>query len=303
MTKAKGHRNGPVTTRKLGEEVTPPTTFPMGPVDMVALRARFHLPVPSANTSTEKSMTLAGRPWHPAMGSPEERDFSSHLVSPKKRKNAGNHWTAGPRPKIAISPYDGGSCAGMVRRYGGEPVVIRGNTPLEVFDNCQGLVIPGGVDVAPSYYNELPHPATQNPNLERDSFEIALVKYAFRHKMAILGICRGNQVLNVAMGGTLVQDIETRHDYKHPVEICPDSLLSFIGEELYVNSLHHQAVNRLGRNMKAIAFAPDGNIEAIQHEKRKYVLGVQWHPEMQLTPRFEREMGQVWRNFITAGKG
>lgn len=191
----------------------------------------------------------------------------------------------------------------MVRRYGGEPVTIKGNTPLEVFDQCQGLVIPGGVDVSPSYYGHERHPRTQMSNLDRDSFEIALVKYAMRHKMAILGICRGNQVLNVALGGNLVQHIERPHEYKHPVELCPDSLLSFIGEELYVNSLHHQAVDGLGRGLKAIAFAPDGNVEAIQHEKRKFVLGVQWHPEMQLTPRFEREMGHVWRNFITAGKG
>lgn len=295
---AKGHRNGPVTTRRLGEELPVPVVGQ--PVDMKALQERYPTKVrPSANTSTGNLLT---RPWHPAMGSPEERDFSSP-VGKKKLKNAGRHWTGTPRPKIAVSMYDGGSCASMVRRYGGEPVVIRGNTPLEALDECQGVVIPGGVDVAPSYYNELPHPRTQMPNLDRDGYEIALVKYAMRHKMAILGICRGNQVLNVAMGGTLIQDIETRHEYKHPVELCPDSLLSFIGEELYVNSLHHQAVNRLGRGMKAIAFAPDGNIEAIQHEKRKFVLGVQWHPEMQLTPRFEREMGQVWRNFITAGKG
>lgn len=191
----------------------------------------------------------------------------------------------------------------MVQRYGGEPVVILGSTPLDVIDECVGLVIPGGVDVSPSFYNELPHPATQPANLTRDNFEIGLVKYAMRKKMSILGICRGNQLLNVALGGSLVQHIHTKHDYKHQVRLCPSGLLNFIGEDIFVNSLHHQAVNRLGRSMKAIAWAPDGNIEAIQHEKRKFVLGVQWHPEMSLTPRFEREMGKVWRKFIFAGKG
>lgn len=191
----------------------------------------------------------------------------------------------------------------MVRQYGGEPVTIRSGTPMSIVDECVGLVIPGGVDVDPRHYGQPRHPRTQFSNSERDDFEIALIKYAMRHKMAILGICRGNQVLNVALGGTLVQDISDPHDFKHPVEVDANSHLGFIGEEIYVNSLHHQCVDKLGRNLKAIAFAPDGNIEAIQHEKRKFVLGVQWHPEMTLTPRFNREMGKVWRNFITAGKG
>lgn len=191
----------------------------------------------------------------------------------------------------------------MVWQYGGQPVTIRGDTSLEVFDECTGLVIPGGVDVDPRQYGQPRHPRTQMSSPERDAFEIGLVKYAMRHKMSILGICRGNQVLNVALGGTLVQHIEDPHDYKHPVLLESESLLGFIGEEIFVNSLHHQCVDNLGRNMQAIAYAPDGNIEAIQHTKRKFVLGVQWHPEMSLTPRFEREMGKVWRNFITAGKG
>lgn len=200
-------------------------------------------------------------------------------------------------PRIAISPWSGTSIKNCVYRAGGVPVEITSNTELSVLDECTALVIPGGIDVDPALYHEAMN-GTAGFNRDRDEFEMALIRYAMKQKMAILGICRGHQLLNVFFGGSLVQHMSPGHDFKHPVRIAADSVLSYIGEDIVVNSLHHQCVKELGKNMRPIAWSREGEVEAIQHEKRQFVVGVQWHPEMSLTPRFGREMDKLWKRLV-----
>ena len=203
---------------------------------------------------------------------------------------------------IAITRCAGFSYYSKLRECGVNILEITPETKLRQFDECDGLVLPGGRDVCPDWYGEEPNQHTQPPDLNRDSLELALCKRALNLDMPILGVCRGHQVLNVALGGTLLQNIEDHVVSRHKVSIEPDSFLGFVaGEpEMYVNSLHHQAIGQLGRNLRVIAKAEDGTIEAIQSKKHKWVVGVQWHPEMGLTPRFNREMAELWRIFSRA---
>lgn len=172
----------------------------------------------------------------------------------------------------------------------------------EALDGIDGLVLTGGDDVAPGLYGEEVHPAAEVVAPERDEFEIALVKEARARKLPILAICRGMQVLNVAYGGSLVQDIPTQvpgaldhtlkvppHqpvEFSHEIWIEKDSLLARLmrdrltgGDSLEVNSRHHQAVKVVGPGLRSVATAPDGIIEAIEDPEVKFCLGVQWHPE------------------------
>jgi putative glutamine amidotransferase len=207
-------------------------------------------------------------------------------------------------PKIAVTPWTTDGSLRHIRRAGGEPVFIQSNTPTEVLEECGGLLIPGGRDVDPALYGEK-SAGSQFPDRDRDEYEITLIKYAMRHKMAILGICRGHQLLNVAMGGSLVQDMSPGHTYKHPVRFDADHVMfkTVKGLEMIVNSLHHQSIKEVGKGLLPVAWSPDGTVEAVVHEKRRFVVGVQWHPEMSLTPRFDRGMEQLlWNRFIRAGR-
>ncbi|MBS7576863.1 MULTISPECIES: gamma-glutamyl-gamma-aminobutyrate hydrolase family protein [unclassified Enterococcus] len=156
------------------------------------------------------------------------------------------------------------------------------------------LVLGGGQDISPIYYNEEPiHPLgmTFPP---RDAFEIALVQAALHQKKAIFGLCRGMQLINVALGGTLYQDINqlpeitinhlqapTRECFKtHRIKISNDSLLGhFLPDECLVNSYHHQAIKNLADGVVATAHSTDGVIEAFESPANR-ILAVQWHPEM-----------------------
>jgi putative glutamine amidotransferase len=164
------------------------------------------------------------------------------------------------------------------------------------------LLLTGGDDVAPSHYGEAAHPAVVAAEASRDEFEIALVRAARVAQIPILAICRGIQVLNVACGGTLVQDIPTqlhgalRHSLPappnesyflaHEVWLEKDSLLSRLMRERLldadscdVNSRHHQAVKDVAPGFTVSATAPDGVVEAIEDPAARFCLGVQWHPE------------------------
>ncbi len=175
-------------------------------------------------------------------------------------------------------------------------------TIAEALDGIDGLLLTGGDDVAPGRYGEEVHPAVIVVAPERDDFEIALIKEARARQLPILAICRGMQVLNVAYGGTLVQDIPTQvpgaldhgmkvpphkaFDPSHEIWIEKDSLLAGLmkdrlagGDSLEVNSRHHQAVNKLAPGFRVVATAPDGIIEAIEDPGARFCLGVQWHPE------------------------
>lgn len=163
-------------------------------------------------------------------------------------------------------------------------------TPLLGF--LDGLLLSGGGDVAPLYYGEEPAPGLGQVDPQRDALEIALVRAALLRGLPLLGICRGMQVLNVVLGGTLTQDLgkagglqhwqqAPRSRPSHTVEIMPGTCLErFLGEGfLAVNSFHHQAVAALAPGLKNAAAAPDGVIEALESLDDRFLVGVQWHPE------------------------
>jgi putative glutamine amidotransferase len=166
-----------------------------------------------------------------------------------------------------------------------------------MLDGLDGLVITGGRDVAPATYGQAPHPATDEPvadNTMRDALEFALVLGALRRNMPVLGICRGAQVLNVALGGTLHQHLPDVLGHSHhrqgnavfatsTVRTVPGTrLAALIGETSDAQCYHHQAIDRLGDGLIVSAQDCDGVIEAIEMPSQHFVLAVQWHPEERL---------------------
>ncbi len=150
-------------------------------------------------------------------------------------------------------------------------------------DGCDALVLPGGEDVHPGFYGQDVDGA-RGADEARDICELALFWRFFDAGRPILGICRGEQLINVALGGTLRQHIDGhgKHadgsDGTHEARSDDPMLRALYGERFTVNSAHHQATERLGRGLRAVARAADGTVEAIRHDSRP-VLGVQWHPE------------------------
>lgn len=184
-----------------------------------------------------------------------------------------------------------------IRKAGAVPVII---PPLDVdgidplLDGLSGLCLSGGPDLHPSIYGARPHPELGPTEPQLDAFEIALVRAAEAREMPVLAICRGLQVLNVARGGTLVQDLPSeRPSYvehrqreagsvaTHDVCLQEDSLLARClgARELCVNSFHHQAVERLGDGLRVVGWAPDATIEALEATDRAFTVAVQWHAE------------------------
>jgi len=182
---------------------------------------------------------------------------------------------------------------------GGLPVVV---APLRdpkgaarMLERLDGLVLSGGSDVDPALYGQAPHPKLGKVIRERDDFELALTRAALERDLPTLAICRGHQVLNVATGGTLVQDIPSiverggdhdarseRWERTHDVRIEPGSRLHRIlgRDRVDVNSFHHQALDELGQGLVVSARSSvDGIIEGVELPGRRFVLGVQWHPE------------------------
>ena len=168
-------------------------------------------------------------------------------------------------------------------------------------DLIDGLLITGGgVDVSPSLYGEEEHHPSVTINKERTEFEIELVGAMASRLKPCLGICGGMQVMNVARGGSLFQDIQTqlphalnhiqendRHEFCHEVSILPETHLEKICEEnkrIRVNSVHHQSVKTVGHGLTVNAVADDGVIEGIEDSQAPFFLGVQWHPEFHVTP-------------------
>lgn len=160
---------------------------------------------------------------------------------------------------------------------------------------CDGFIISGGCDVDPRFYHQNPSIHAGAFDTERDLAEIGLLHKAMDFNKPVLGICRGLQVINVALGGTLIQDIpseikgalqheqkEPRHKSSHQVRLENDSdLFRLFNDQsvIYVNSLHHQAIGRLADRLVATAFSDDGIIEAVQLMDDSKVTGIQWHPE------------------------
>lgn len=179
------------------------------------------------------------------------------------------------------------------------PVVVppleAAGTAVRVLDAVAGLVLSGGEDVDPSRYGETPHPELGPVNCARDETELALLARARELGLPTLAICRGIQVVNVGLGGSLVQDLpsqrqnvathevdDERDTRVHGVRVDPDSRLASIlgAHALAVNSIHHQAVDRLGEAMRVSARADDGTIEGVESDDPTWwMVGVQWHPE------------------------
>lgn len=187
-----------------------------------------------------------------------------------------------------------------IRRAGGIPLLVPLGLPVtdlgEIVARLDGLLLSGGGDVHPAVYHSQEHPKVNEVDEDRDRVEIAIFQSAVERRMPILGICRGQQLINVAMGGSLYEDILDQHpnaiqhtcfpakprDYPaHPVEVDPTSRLANIlgTERLKVNSLHHQAIRKLAPGLVPTATAADGILEAVEMEGYPFGLAVQWHPE------------------------
>jgi len=172
---------------------------------------------------------------------------------------------------------------------------VDNRAPLELLDRIDGLVLIGGADIDPASYGAPADPATEATYPERDAFELALLRGALDIDLPVLAICRGMQLLNIVMGGTLTQDLvspDGSHPHRrfpgsfegteHPVSLESGSLAQRAAGELIheVRCHHHQAVDQLGDGLRVTGRAQDGVIEAIEPADGRWVLGVQWHPEV-----------------------
>lgn len=218
-----------------------------------------------------------------------------------------------PRPIIGLTTYRKKSrdtnrpLFGIMRDYvkaveagGGVPLLIPlglSEADLQtILDRVDGLVIPGGGDIEPAFYKGSKHPALRGIDKDRDRVEIFVAQEATKMGKPLLAICRGHQVLNVALGGTMWEDIATQrensiqHDFyltgrrseiAHEVELVPESrLAAIIGRESTgVNSLHHQAVRDIAPDLVVSAVAPDGVVEGLEVPGHPFAVAVQWHPE------------------------
>ena len=198
--------------------------------------------------------------------------------------------------------YVNASYIRAVQRAGGVPVLLPpqldDRTRRELWSRLGGIVLTGGGDLDPKHFGETPHPTVYEVSGARDGLELELTSAALDQRVPLFAICRGVQVLNVALGGTLYQDIPSdpgspastiAHSQKAPRDE-PTHRVSVRGEtrlaevlgalDLEVNSFHHQSIKSPGRGLREVAWAPDGIIEGVEMpEARGFVLGVQWHPE------------------------
>jgi putative glutamine amidotransferase len=188
-----------------------------------------------------------------------------------------------------------------VLQAGGVPLIVPNNLDegslRVVLDRLDGVVLSGGGDIDPALFGEDAHPATCEIEPDRDRVELTLARWLVEEDIPFLGICRGIQVLNVALGGSLVQDIPsqvpgalphsfdrktTPRDYlAHPVKIDPSSQLARVMqlEVAQTNSWHHQSIKRVAESLRVTAVAPDGVIEAVEVPGLRFAIAVQWHPE------------------------
>jgi putative glutamine amidotransferase len=183
----------------------------------------------------------------------------------------------------------------LVRDAGATPVVlpVHEEFDADLVGRLDGVVLTGGGDVDPSEYRRSRSPLTHEIDPWRDRFELGLTRAAVARDIPLLAICRGIQVMNVALGGSLIQDIDSevpgalRHcelDHwnrvVHPVRFESGSLLArLMGEQIDVNSMHHQAIAEWGDGLVAVGRSPDGLVEAVQAPGLRFFVGIQWHPE------------------------
>lgn len=183
----------------------------------------------------------------------------------------------------------------------------------EVVKGLDGLLLPGSdSDVDPAYFGEDPHPKLKRVVPEKDSTEMLVLRQAEERQTPVLAICYGMQALNVSRGGSLIQDIESQHDgnikheqgtpldrNSHRIELADSGILMELadGNEVKVNSHHHQAIRSVGSNLRATAWAGDGIIECIEDDRDSFfVIGVQWHPE--LNWRTDKLSNRIFERFV-----
>lgn len=202
---------------------------------------------------------------------------------------------------------------------GGIPIylpVINDPTLIAIWVTlCDGLLVPGGKDIHPLAYDEDPLPLLKETIPAVDAFQIHVIKKAYELNKPILAICRGHQILNVALGGTLFQDISYAtmrpiqheqttqlHEVTHKLTISPHTMLhELFGPQLLVNSAHHQALHEISPHFIVAAKASDDIIEAIEYPHHPFMVGVQWHPETML--RGPHSMLPLFKAFINAARG
>lgn len=173
---------------------------------------------------------------------------------------------------------------------------------------CDGIIFSGGHDVNPIFYNEPPHVKIGRLDNRVDRTQIKLMKESLKADMPLLGICRGAQLLNIINDGTLYQDLSDHKNVQNHLQHCQRSLpthkvnikegsylYDILGDEIFVNSYHHQAIKELGDKLEVLAYSEDGIIEAIKQNDKKHVLGIQWHPEMMYN---DSKMNKIFENFI-----
>jgi putative glutamine amidotransferase len=217
------------------------------------------------------------------------------------------------RHHVLTGPY-----VQAIEEAGGYPVVLPARPELaeQGLDLVSGLLLLGGGDMEARHFGQATSPKADYLNPLRDEFELAVLNSALRRRMPVLGVCRGLQLLNVALGGTLYQDIREEHGstLEHNREDIPDQavhgvsldprscLASILGStQASVNSSHHQAIKDLSPKLKAVAWAPDGVIEAAEFcGDSGFLLGVQWHPE-RLFNRMP-EQGRLFQRFVKAAE-
>jgi putative glutamine amidotransferase len=223
--------------------------------------------------------------------------------------------------RIAVSgvvrTWDGADRTGVNAAYvrallaaGGLPLVLSplmgASLAASALDSCQGLLLTGGEDIDPSWYGAAPSPLLEPPSQERDLFELALFAVARQRGLPILGICRGIQLINVALGGTLFQDLPSerpgslnhsptgaRDTRSHVVRLQRGSRVAqaLNAGDITVNSMHHQAVRDLAPGLVATGWSGDGVIEAAESTSDSWILAVQWHPEEMYAGRHAPDHG------------
>ncbi len=209
------------------------------------------------------------------------------------------------KPIVGLTTYPASATHGWhtpvlyveaVLRAGGVPMMLSGQCPdcaerwLDVVD---AVVLIGGGDINPAEFGSAGHETIYNLSAERDAMELALMRALLAKPKPVLAICRGMQILNTVLGGTLhvhLPDVvgesvlhraPPRDPISHGIQVAADSeLAKVIGEQVHTASWHHQAIHQLGKGLKAVAWAPDGVIEAVELEGRQDLLAVQWHPEI-----------------------